>query len=64
MNALHADGFVIFGGPLGGTPDVLLIVRAKDEAEIRSRLETDPWSRMNLLTIARIVPWTIRLGSV
>jgi len=64
MNALHADGFVIFGGPLGGTPDVLLIVRADDEAEIRLRLETDPWSRMNLLTIARIVPWTIRLGSV
>lgn len=27
MNALHAEGFVLFGGPLEGTSDVLLIVR-------------------------------------
>jgi len=64
MNALHSDGFVLLGGPLDGTPDVLLIVRADDEAEIRSRLDADPWSHMNLLTVARIVPWTIRLGSL
>jgi uncharacterized protein YciI len=64
MNALHSDGFVLLGGPLDGTPDVLLIVRARDEAEIRSRLQADPWSHMNLLTVARIVPWTIRLGSL
>ena len=64
MNALHADGFVVLGGPLDGTADVLLIVHADDEAEIRSRLEKDPWSRMRLLTIARIVPWTIRIGSL
>jgi len=64
MNALHSDGFVLLGGTLDGTPDVLLIVRAHDEAEIRSRLQADPWSHMNLLTVARIVPWTIRLGSL
>ncbi|HTQ95364.1 MAG TPA: hypothetical protein VMH89_01085, partial [Candidatus Acidoferrum sp.] len=29
MNALHAEGFVLLGGPLEGTPDVLLIIRAK-----------------------------------
>lgn len=64
MNALHSDGFVVLGGPLDGTADVLLIVRARDEAEIRSRLQADPWSDTNLLTVARIVPWTIRLGSL
>jgi uncharacterized protein YciI len=64
MNTLHSDGFVLLGGPLDGTPDVLLIVRAHDEAEIRSRLQADPWTRMNLLTVASIVPWTIRLGSL
>ena len=32
MNGLVADGFVLLGGPLEGTPDVLLIVRAADQA--------------------------------
>ena len=31
MNALLAEGFVLVGGPLEGTPNVLLIVRAEDE---------------------------------
>jgi hypothetical protein len=34
MNGLLAEGFVLLGGPLMGTRDVLLIVRAQDEAEI------------------------------
>ena len=64
MNTLHDDGFVAIGGPLEGTRDVLLIVRAKDADEIASRFESDPWSRMDLLRIARIAPWTLRLGSL
>ena len=64
MNTLQAEGFIIAGGPLDGTTDVLLIVCAHDEAEIRLRLDADPWTHMNLLTVARIVPWTIRLGSL
>jgi hypothetical protein len=34
MNALQSDGFVLFGGPLEGTPDVLLIVEASSLEEI------------------------------
>ena len=30
MNALHRDGFIVLGGPLDGTPDVLLIARATE----------------------------------
>ncbi len=63
MNALHADGFVLIGGPLEGTRDVLLIVRARDADEIAARLETDPWSAADLLRITRIAPWTLRLGA-
>ena len=64
MNGLHKDGFVLLGGLLEGTPDVLLIIRADDEAEIRSRLAEDCWSRSDLLRIAGVVPWTLRLGSL
>jgi len=38
MNALEAEGFVLLGGPLEGTIDALLIVRARDADEVRWRL--------------------------
>ena len=64
MNGLQAEGFVVFGGPLEGTPDVLLIIRAESEEEIRSRLAADSWSRDGLLSIKQIAPWKIRLGKI
>ena len=64
MNGLEVEGFVVLGGPLEGTPEVLLIIRAQDEAEIRARLAADPWSASGLLRIDRAVPWTLRLGSL
>jgi len=64
MNALHAEGFVVLGGPLEGTEDILLIVRGEDERHIEAKFATDPWSRKKLLGIKQIAPWNIRLGSV
>lgn len=64
MNGLHSDGFVMLGGPLEGTPDVLLIVRANSAEEIHSRLNEDCWTSKDLLRIKQIVPWTLRLGSL
>jgi hypothetical protein len=64
MNALHREGFVVLGGPLEGTPDVLLIARANDADEIRARLADDSWTRNGLLRLERIVPWTLRLGAL
>ena len=63
MNALQSDGFVLLGGPLEGTPDVLLIIRASSVEEIRSRLSGDPWSK-DLLRLTQVAPWTLRLGSL
>ena len=64
MNALAKEGFVILGGPLEGTADVLLVVRAATADEARARLAGDPWTRNDLLRIGRIAPWTLRLGSL
>lgn len=64
MNALYRDGFVLLGGPLDGTPDVLLVVRARDADEVRARLAEDSWSGNGLLRLERIVPWTLRLGGL
>jgi hypothetical protein len=64
MNGLANDGFVILGGPLEGTSDVLLVVRAATPDEVRSRLAEDPWAEKDLLRITRVAPWTLRLGSL
>jgi hypothetical protein len=64
MNALARDGFVVLGGPIDGTREVLLVVRASDEAQIRTRLSEDPWSRSQLLSLDAIRAWTLRLGSI
>ena len=64
MNALVADGFVLLGGPLAGTPDVLLIVRAASEAEVEARLAADCWAVKDLLRIRQISPWSLRLRSL
>ena len=64
MNALAKEGFVVLGGPLEGTRDVVLIVRAKDADEIHARFADDPWTRSDQLRIARVARWTLRLGSL
>ena len=64
MNSLAKEKFVILGGPLEGTSDVLLVVRATTPDEVRSRLAEDPWASNDLLRIARVSPWTLRLGSL
>ena len=64
MNALVADGFMLLGGPLAGTRDVLLITRAGSEAEVESRLAADCWTVKDLLVTRQITPWELRLGSL
>ena len=64
MNALQSEGFVALGGPLEGTRDFLLIVRATTPAEVISRLDADPWTTSDLLWLTRITPWTLRLGAI
>lgn len=63
MDGLYDEGFFLLVGPLEGTDDVLEIVRARDEDEVRRRLAADPWMG-SLLTVVRIDPWTLRLGSL
>jgi hypothetical protein len=64
MNALVAQGFMLLGGPLQGTRDVLLIVRAADEAQVEARLAEDCWTVKDLLRTRQIAPWWLRLGSL
>jgi uncharacterized protein YciI len=64
MTGLHRAGFALLVGPLDGTPDVLLIIRANDADEVTARLAEDSWTRNGLLRIKQILPWTLRLGTL
>jgi uncharacterized protein YciI len=64
VNDLVAEGFTVLRGPMVGTRDVLLIVRAQDQAEVEARLAADCWSVTDLLRTRQISPWWLRLGSL
>ena len=64
MDALEADGFALLAGPLTGSREVLLILRADSTEEIETRLAADPWTGLGLLETVRIAPWNLRLGKL
>lgn len=63
MDLLVDDGFIVLGGPLGDGERVLMAIEAEDEDAIRARLAPDPWHEHDLLNIAAIEPWEIRLDA-
>jgi uncharacterized protein YciI len=62
MGPLAESRFVVLGGWLSGGPKTLLVVEARDEAEVRRRFEDDPYTQMELLTITSVEPWEVLLG--
>ena len=64
MDAMAAEGYILLGGPLEETRDVLLIFQAQGCSEIHDRLAADPWTQNGLLITKDCRPWRIRLGSL
>jgi len=64
MDALYEEGFAVLVGPLEGTRDALLVLRASGATEIVDRLASDPWTTTSLLVTTQITPWQIRLGTL
>ena len=64
MDALEAEGFALLAGPLTGSREVLLILRAESPEEIEARLAADPWTELGMLETVRIAPWNLRLGKL
>jgi uncharacterized protein YciI len=63
MDELADSGFIVMGGPLGDGDNTLLIVDAQSDEAIHERLAADPWTPMNMLSVARIDPWHVLLDS-
>jgi uncharacterized protein YciI len=65
MNALAAEGVVLFAGPLDGSERgrirVLLVVAAENEGDVHRRLAADPWAQR--LVTTSVVPWQPFVGA-
>jgi uncharacterized protein YciI len=61
MNALAEEGFVVLGGPLAGTLDVLVVFDAASPEEIEARLADDPWTPTRTLRTKSVRAWQILL---
>src|SRR5262245_7154188 len=64
MDGLFEEGFAALVGPLEGTRDALLILRASSAEQVVQRLASDPWTSSGLLVTKQISPWQIRLGTL
>jgi uncharacterized protein YciI len=64
MDGLVADGLIVLGGPLAGDREILHVIRAASELEVRDRLAPDNWAANGMLTITSIEPWTILLDGL
>jgi uncharacterized protein YciI len=63
IDRLVDEGFILMGGPLvdeAGMPyGALLIVKAKDENEVREKLKNDPWFMRGILKLESVQRWEI-----
>ena len=64
MDGLFDKGVAALVGPLEGTRDALVILRASSISEVTQRLASDPWTVNGLLTTKQISAWQLRLGSL
>jgi len=64
MDSLFDQRFVALVGPLEGTRDALIVLRASSPAAVVERLASDPWTTSGHLVTKQISPWQLRLGSL
>ncbi len=63
MDDLAARGFILLGGPLTDSRDILLIVEAETEQQVRETLQRDPWEPAGILITNSVRHWTVLLDS-
>jgi uncharacterized protein YciI len=59
IDRLVAEGFIVLGGPLPDEGGAVLVVRADSEAQVRERLERDPWNTHGILQPQSVKRWDI-----
>ena len=61
MGGLEAEGFIRLAGLLADTNEVLFVLHAENEAEVRARMADDPWLGSGLTRLARLEEANFRI---
>lgn len=59
IDALVEEGFILLGGPLVDEGGAMMVIRAVDEDDARSKLHHDPWYEHEILKLDSIKRWDI-----
>lgn len=59
IDGLVDAGLITLGGPLEDEGGAVLVVRAGSEADIREKMQDDPWYREGILELVSIKRWTV-----
>lgn len=62
MGGLEAERFIVLAGLLQKTGDVLFLLRAESEEEIRRRFAQDPWQQDGHTKLVRLEELYVRTG--
>ncbi len=62
MGSLESEGFIVLAGLLQKTNDVLFLLRAESEAEVRGRFAEDPWQQDGHTRLVRLEELQVRTG--
>jgi uncharacterized protein YciI len=60
VDALVDQGVILLGGPIAER-EVLLVVNASSDDDVRAHFSSDPWVESGMVTITAIRPWTVLL---
>lgn len=64
MDALVEQRFILLGGPLAGEREILHVIDAASEEQVRDSLAADPWHANGMLTITSIRSWNVLLDGL
>ncbi|MEZ4506672.1 MAG: YciI family protein [Thermomicrobiales bacterium] len=59
IDDLVERGVIVLGGPFPDDGGAMIVVRAESEADVRARLDPDPWYRYGILELAGVHRWEV-----
>ncbi len=63
MDRLFEQGRIVLAGPYADLSRVLLVVQARDSAEVVEFFRGDPWTTGGILVDSEAIEWTVFLDS-
>ena len=64
MGELEKSGVVALAGLMSPSNDVLFVIKAEGEADVRAHFASDPWQRSGVVRLERIEELALRIAKL